>query len=216
MHRIQHDVDTEIVLKPHYYWPHINSYLLLRLWQLIYLFIYFSIDYFETLTFARCRLHFRSTHRRVMRLSPMESLSECMLTYNIQKSKTEKGPEKPSTKVLPHVLVSLPALVKRALRGPCTRALEGISCTCLLCVKLRIITQNLQREEQTVKASDKKAKKMWPHTRFSLLLFLCACTAAPKSHPHFTTEGETSLKLAPIYGLCYCQTEIPPGEKKAH
>ncbi|KAF0044556.1 hypothetical protein F2P81_003714 [Scophthalmus maximus] len=63
-----------------------------------------SHDYFETLTFARCRLHFRSTHRRVMRLSPMESLSECMLTYNIQKSKTEKGPEKPSTKVLPHVL----------------------------------------------------------------------------------------------------------------
>lgn len=71
---------------------------------------------------------------------------------------------------------------------------------------MKIITHNLQNARE-------KWPKMWP-CEILLAAFLFAYVNVPKSHPHSTTQGETTLKLAPIYGLCYCQRKIPPTLKK--
>lgn len=44
---------------------------------------------------------------------------------------------------------------------------------------------------------------------------LCCSPKKPPTLPP-TAQGETSLKLAPIYGVCSCQREIPFSLKKAH
>lgn len=66
-------------------------------------------------------------------------------------------------------------------------------------------------ERASAAAAKNVATRDFPHG-----FVVCFSCTLPKSHPRFTTQGETSLKLAPIYGLCRCQTQIPFLVKKAH
>lgn len=140
------------------------------------------------LTFTRCRLHFRSVHHRVMRLSPMEFCKESILTYNIEKYQRERQPRKPTTNVLPDILVSLPVLVKQHCEGHCAQALKGISYTHVYHIKYHMCKE--KKRDENPKCS---------HTRLCSLLFCVLKLKSSSKKPPTLHHAESSQSLTSTY-----------------
>lgn len=93
--------------------------------------------------------------------------------------------------------------------------------TRLFYIKLKIIAHYFQKgEKNKSERANTVACEIFLVTSFIYLFFVVAClcrsSKKPPTFPTTTTQGETSLKLAPIYGVRSCQREIPLSLKKAH
>lgn len=121
------------------------------------------------LTFARCRLHFRSTHHRVIRLSPVESLLEFMLTYIIQKKSRQRGyPSVFSLAMFLSVCLLWLNSTGRRLSWSIAKHILHM----FVIHQIRNDHTEWPRREREWKREERKPK-MWSHNIFPIALFMC-------------------------------------------
>lgn len=164
------------------------------------------------LTFVWCLLQFSLTHHKVLPQPPLGFQLECVLTYNARDGE-KKFKEKVASRGVFFLLQSI-----------CFNFGKAQS----VCMIPHVCFTSNWKSSHVIFIKERRIKIKKPalwHVRFplSLLLFIyffgvaCLCRSSKKLPPFPpTAQGETSLKLAPIYGVRSCQREIPLSLKKAN
>lgn len=127
----------------------------------------------------------------------MESLQECMLTYNIRKSKTERQPDKPSTNALPMFLSVCLLWLNSTEMTLCSGITKDILHMFVIHQIENYHTEFAKREGERMKVKGKKTKNVaardFPHCFFVCLYY--SSKKPPTLHHVGRNQSQTGTYL---------------------